>query len=93
MSRSRKKTPCASYAFGHRKWWKKKSNKKVRNQEELADGRSYKKVYDLEWNIDDYKEITSWEDMKKKWESGERYITVNTIEELEEWFRKDWLRK
>lgn len=54
MSRSHKKPYIGdTYGSSHRKWAKRQAAKAVRRLDEVADGRSYAKVFNP-WNITDY---------------------------------------
>ena len=54
MSRSRKKFPMVKDNGRSKTWQKRQANKKVRNTEDIEDGKAYKKEYNS-WNICDWK--------------------------------------
>jgi hypothetical protein len=60
MSRSRKKNPICKDTSGsnYRKFIKNYSNRKVRRTLEVANGKSYRKIFET-WNINDY--VLRWD--------------------------------
>jgi hypothetical protein len=55
MSRSRKKNPVRKDTSGssYRKFAKREANRRVRRTLDVADGKSYRRIYDP-WNINDW---------------------------------------
>ena len=51
---------------GFKQFAKKEASKKVRNSDEIPNGKAYKKFYDP-WNICDYYYYVSPDDLKKHW--------------------------
>ena len=85
MSRSYKKTPVIkdSGCKGTRyKSGKQIANRAVRNQEDVLNGGSYKKVY-CSWNISDWRFMKTEEELRKEWDSGKKRLreTYKTYEE------------
>lgn len=92
MSRSYKKNPYCN--DGHRKTTKESkrfANKKVRNTDNVPNGKAYKKIFES-WDIRDYSFRQTWEEAKEYYEHNKdndymkkRYPT------LKDWYRA-WLK-
>lgn len=68
MSRSYKKTPIQKDNVGGRKSAKRTANKKVRQYKgEIADGKSYRKIY-CSWEIYDWISRVPYEEYRKDYE-------------------------
>jgi len=69
MSRSVKKSGWCTDGRDGRKWWKNQANRKLRNAEEVPNGKAYKKLYES-WNIHDYRfqvDLHAWWFAEKPW--------------------------
>lgn len=67
MSRSFKKHAYCKDGRDGRKYWKRQANRKIRNEEDVPDGKAYKKKYDS-WNIHDCISRWTWKTAKEEWE-------------------------
>lgn len=70
MSRSYKKYPFVKDTTDATKFFKRAANKTIRRvkaDDEIVDGKAYKKYYSS-WNIHDYISRWPWEEAKKDWE-------------------------
>ena len=81
MSRSYKKYPIVNDSKPKSTKAKKKiANRKVRNTDDVPNGKAYKKVSES-WDIRDFSWFWSWEDAKKDYEENEylkkRYPTAD----------------
>ena len=65
MSRSYKKVPI--HKERNSKFCKSQANRRVRRTSDIADGRSFRKVYDT-WSICDWRVLGSEEDFMRDWE-------------------------
>jgi hypothetical protein len=68
MSRSYRKPYCTDGYKGslRKQFFKREANKKIRNSEEVPDGKAYRKFYDP-WNICDYHYFVPKENLEKWW--------------------------
>ena len=87
MSRSYKKHPWVTDGgTPGTKYSKRFANKKVRRNEDIPNGGSYKKVYES-WEIRDYKWYWTWEEAKKDWEENKNYYLKHHFPNLKSYYR------
>ena len=97
MSRSYKKTPVikdSSCKGTKYKSGKQLANRAVRNQEDVPNGGSYKKVY-CSWNISDWRFMKTEAELRKEWDSGDQRLreVYKTYEEVRSAWKKEYKNK
>ena len=93
LARSVKKNPIRTDGRNGQKIPKRFSNKTIRREEDIPNGKAYKKYY-CSWNIHDYISRLDWETAKKDYEHNERWQKMYpTLKDFHRFWRRFYKNK